>query len=206
MCREWVQLLKISPCRLNETRLGFLRRAGWDRAQQTTSKTLSEILLFQCKPEIKVFEKIIDTLERGSFLAQWNPPSSASFWAPSQAMHSVDTHHRWIHNVIMRKGVGTSMYTTNQMCPIDQTSFSCIFLAAIPNSNDYFRKELSDSYPGDSKLSNLSEQISIYGEGGVCVCEKFRTNDCVWNASRARASSGSAGVGELTWQRGAIKS
>lgn len=67
------------------------------------------------------------------------------------------------------------MYTTNQMPPIDQISFSCIFLAAIPNSKNYFRSELSDSYPGDSKASSLSGQISIYK--GVCVCEKFKTND-----------------------------
>lgn len=45
------------------------------------------------------------------------------------------------------------MYTANQMYPIDQISFSCIFLAAVPNSNNYFGNELSDSYPGDSKLS-----------------------------------------------------
>lgn len=81
----------------------------------------------------------------------------------------------WIYIVIIRKGVGTSMYTTNQMPPIDQISFSCMFLAAIPNSNNYFRSELSDSYPGDSKASSLSGQISIYR--GVCVCEKFKTND-----------------------------
>lgn len=202
MCREWIQLLKIPPCHLNEPRLGFLRRAGWDSAQQTTSKILSEILLFPCKPEIKVFEKIIDAVEQGGFLAQWNLPSSATVEAPSQAMHSADTHHRWIHSVIIGKGVGTSMYTTNQMCPIDQTSFSCIFLAAIPNSKNYFRKELSDSYPGDSKLSNLSEQISIYG-GRVCVrsSELMTVFEMPTGHGQALAGQGR----ELTWQGEAIK-
>lgn len=115
-----------------------------------------------------MFEKIIDTVEWGSFLVQWNPPSSATFSAPSQAIYSVDNHHRWIHNVIIGKGVGASMYRTNQMCQIDQASFSCIFLAAIPNSNNYFRKELSDSHPGDSKPSSLSEKFQYMG-GRTCV-------------------------------------
>lgn len=53
---------------LDEPRLST---AGWDSAQQNTTKILSEILLFPCKPEMKVFEKILDTLEWGSFfLAQ----------------------------------------------------------------------------------------------------------------------------------------
>lgn len=53
MCREWIQLLTTPPYHLNEPMLGLLRRAGWDRAQQTTSKMISELLLFQCKPESK---------------------------------------------------------------------------------------------------------------------------------------------------------
>lgn len=201
MCREWIQLLKSPPCCLNEPSLGLLRRAGWDSAQQNTSKTLSEILLFPCKPEIKLFEN-----NWHPWMGQFPGSMKSTFFhhilSPPQAIHSADNHHRWIHNVIIGKGVGTSMYTTNQMCPIDQTSFSCIFLAAILNSNNYFRKELSDSYPGDSKPSSFSEQISIYGG---CVCVK---SWALMTVLKMPAGHGQALAGqgrELTWQRGAIK-
>lgn len=77
----------------------------------------------------------------------------------------------------------TSMCTAHQMCPTDHISFSSIFLAVVPNSNNSFRNELGDSYPGDPKLSDLSGQVSVYGR----ACEKFRTNCCVGKAGAVPA-------------------
>lgn len=70
------------------------------------------------------------------------------------------------------------MCTAHHMCPIDHISFSCISLAAVPNSNNYFGNELGVSHPGDPTLSDLSGQPSAYG----CACEKFRTDCCVGRA------------------------
>lgn len=122
---------------LDEPRLST---AGWDSAQQNTTKILSEILLFP----MQAWNESVWKNPWRSWVGQFFPGSmksfSATLSAPSQAMHSADNDHRWIHKVIIGKGVGASMYRTNQMCPIDQASFSWIFLAAIPNSNNYFRK------------------------------------------------------------------
>lgn len=63
------------------------------------------------------------------------------------------------------------MYTTNQMCPIDQISFSCTSWLQSQTLNNYFRNELGDSHPGNSNPSNsFRASWNIRGVWcGVCV-------------------------------------
>lgn len=62
------------------------------------------------------------------------------------------------------------MYAANQMCPIDQISRSCIFLAAIPNSNNYLGMNLV-IHIQETQTHPIFQGKFQYTEGG-CVCVK----------------------------------
>ena len=168
MCREWIQLLTIPPYRLNEPMLGFLRRAGWDSAQQTTSKTISEFLLFQCKPESKSIYlwKNNSHYWTGQFPG-WMKSNFRSLVLSPLPGNTLHRYTSYVDTQCYNKKRGWYIHVHNKPNVPNWSDFLFLYFPGCNPKHNYFRNELSDSYPGDSKPSNLSGQVSKCG--GVCV-------------------------------------